>query len=450
MSGANSFVRNVAEADVTRVGVQSPWQDYFMSTTEVQVDADMTDNVSATVRLVNQRDWNVAGKVIAAATPLAAYGRGGYAAVDDEFDVLVDLAYVALKDFIYQPLTLTVGRQDLWFGKGFIIGANQQDPQGTINANEYTAINSFDAIKAVLDYDPWTISGIYSKIEENAIQANDDVDLYGVNVGYVFDQYSADVEGYWFWKSDNEVEKWGGIKSENEVHTLGLRGSADPVDDLTLNLEAAWQIGSFVGHRLQTANRDRSAWAFDASCEWRYFADQFAWKPILGAEYIVYSGNDPEEPPTYRPQNITGNYEAWDPMYRGKFDSAIREFVGRYYATAAYPARAVANTDYIQTCADASFTNQHQFIIRGNVEPVESLLLALNYNLFYTYTDIQAPNGARHDGLLGQEVDLQATWDYTEDVSFGILSAWFIPGEVYYGDMDDHATDLVGTMKVSF
>ena len=33
---------------------------WFMSTTEVQVDADLTDNVSTCIRLLNQRDWNVA------------------------------------------------------------------------------------------------------------------------------------------------------------------------------------------------------------------------------------------------------------------------------------------------------------------------------------------------------------------------------------------------------
>jgi hypothetical protein len=47
-------------------------------------------------------------------------------------------------------------------------------------------------------------------------------------------------------------------------------------------------------------------------------------------------------------------------------------------------------------------------------------------------------------------LDLNATWDYTEDVSFGLLGAWFLPGEVYYDKLDATATDIVGTMKVSF
>ena len=53
-------------------------------------------------------------------------------------------------------------------------------------------------------------------------------------------------------------------------------------------------------------------------------------------------------------------------------------------------------------------------------------------------------------GFVGQELDLSANWDYTEDVSFGLLAGWFIPGEVYYDGKADPATDLVGSVKVSF
>ncbi|MBI4974377.1 MAG: hypothetical protein HZC19_00955 [Candidatus Omnitrophica bacterium] len=301
-------------------------------------------------------------------------GLGGYTENNDEFDVMVDLAYVTLKDFIYSPLTLTIGRQDLWFGRGFIIGANQQNPgadaafvTGNLSAPEYTAIKSFDAVKAVLDYDPWTITGLYSKILEGAIQDNDDVDLWGVNVGYKFDAYKAEAEGYWFFKKDNKVDKWGGIKSDNDVHTIGFRGSLDPIDVLTVAAEVAYQGGQYVGSRLQTANRDRSARGTDLSAEWRYWADKYAWKPKLGAEYVWYSGNQAED----NPDLSNGTYEGWDGMYRGKFDSAIREFVGKYYYTARYPARAL----FVQSAADASFTNQHQVIFLGSIEPIESLTL---------------------------------------------------------------------------
>ncbi len=429
------------EPDVTRTGLSSAQQNWLMSTAEVQVDADLTDNVQTVIRLVNQRDWNVRTKSIASTTTLATNGLGGYTANTDEFQVALDLAYVTLKDFIYSPLTLTIGRQNLWLGKGFVVGANQQNPGTNLSAPEYTAINSFDAVKAVLDYDPWKITGIYSKITENAVQDSDDVDLYAVNVGYKFDSYKAEAEGYWVYKKDDSIEKWGGIKSENDVHTIGLRGSLDPLDVLTLSLEGAYQGGTFVGNRLQINNRPRSAYALDAAAELRILMDKFAWKPKIGAEYILYSGDKT----TSNSAAAAGDYTGWDPMYRGKFDSAIREFVGRYYATARYP----ANPNRTQTYADAAFTNQQQFIVRGSLQPIESLALAANYNVFWNLEDYDVAV-AKSGGIIGHEIDLQATWDYTEDVSFGLLAGWFIPGEVYYDNRNDIATDIVGTVKVSF
>ena len=236
---------SIDEPNVTRTGVGSSADEtWITSNTGIQIDADLTDNVATCIRLVNQRDWNVAAtKSISSNTTLASNGLGGYTYNASEFQVAVDLAYVTLKDFIYSPLSLTIGRQDLWFGKGFIVGANQQDPTGAILADEYTAINSFDSVKAVLDYDPWTITAIYSKIKENAIAANDDVDLYGANVGYKFDSYKAEAEGYWFSKRDRSIERWGPIKSNNDVNTIGLRGSLDPLDVLTVYAEGAYQFG---------------------------------------------------------------------------------------------------------------------------------------------------------------------------------------------------------------
>lgn len=441
----------VGSSGAARTGLDGAQQSWFMSVAEVEVDADLTDNVQTVIRLVNQRDWNVSRKSVNEATTLYPNGRGGYTENDDEFDVMVDLAYVTLKDFIYSPLTLTIGRQDLWFGKGFVVGANLQNPgndsntvTGNLSAPEYTAVWSFDAVKAVLDYDPWTITGIYSKIYENAVQARDDADLWGLNAGYKFDAYKAEAEAYWFWKNDRGVDVYGPIKdSTNAVHTFGARGSFDPLDVMTLALEGAYQGGDYVGSRLQTSSRGRSAWALDASAEWRYLVERFSWKPKLGVEYVYYSGNKPEDNPAL----ASGAYNGWDPMYRGKFDSAIREFVGKFYFSSRYPAH--NDNNHVISVEDAAFTNQHQVMFLGSIQPIESLTLKANYNLFWNQ-EAYLVAVDKSKGFVGQEVDLQATWDYTEDVSFGLLAAWFVPGEVYYDNRNDAATDLVGTVTVSF
>ncbi|MGB3113921.1 MAG: hypothetical protein WBC00_04830, partial [Candidatus Omnitrophota bacterium] len=58
-----TFARNNYDLDnddavATNNGAESTdWASYLLSTAEVQIDADLTDNVSGVIRLVNQRVW---------------------------------------------------------------------------------------------------------------------------------------------------------------------------------------------------------------------------------------------------------------------------------------------------------------------------------------------------------------------------------------------------------
>src|SRR3989338_364781 len=260
----------------TRSGIDRSNSNWFMSTTELQIDADLTDNVSTCIRLLNQRDWNAATEsMYNQATQVSTIGSGGYghgsagflgAGYQDdanEFAVDLELAYVTLKNFLYSPLTVTIGRQNLWFGKGFIVGANQRVrnainygaaalPQ-PISAPEYSAQNAFDSVKAVLDFDPWTLTSIYSRIWQNDIRSDDGLDLFGTNVGYKFDAYKGEAEGYWFYKRDKQVQafNWDDPAGSNDVNTIGLRGSFDPIDIVTLYAEFAGPFGSYVGNQMQ-------------------------------------------------------------------------------------------------------------------------------------------------------------------------------------------------------
>jgi hypothetical protein len=170
--------------------------------------------------------------------------------------------------------------------------------------------------------------------------------------------------------------------------------------------------------------------------ECRYWQDQFAWRPVVGVEYIFYSG---ESNMGNRRVNADGTYEGWDPMFRGKFDTAIREFQNVFYRTA------------MVSCP--STTNQHQILVSGSIEPTDSLTISAKYAHFWlaenwaSVSDVVPEN---RDKNIGDEVDINVTWDYTEDVQFGILSAWFFPGDHFAGGQDDTATDIVGTVKLSF
>ncbi len=430
--------------------VTSNWATHLMSTTEMQVDADLTDNVASCIRLVNQRVWGN-GEYTSDATETGVIGapyrdRFTASAVDPgtqdaAFDVLVDLAYIELKEFLYSPLTLKIGRQDLWFGKGFIVGAQQQDPTDALFAKEYTAINSFDAIRATLDYDPLTIDAVYSKIAEIGRRADDDVNLWGVNVGYAFDKYNAEAEAYCWYRqqkfSGNAADATQAVtvidgRDSNDIYTLGLRGGFDPLEDWTVALEGAVQLGDYIGATSQIHHKSRAAMALDAMVECRYWQDNFAWKPVVGVEYIFYSGEKNLDQ-IDESNSDTQAYTGWDQMYRGKFDSAIREFQNVYYGTV--------------TTSSPATTNEHQLLVRGCLEPMDNLTFDATYGHFWLAERYSATNSQTN---LGDELDVKLTWDYTEDVSFDLLAAWFFPGDHFSTDQNNVATDVVGSVKLSF
>ncbi|NQT23291.1 MAG: alginate export family protein [Candidatus Omnitrophica bacterium] len=439
-----------------RIGISDDWDSHFMTTAEVEIEADLTDNVGAVIRLFNQRDWDARTKNINQTTWMnGTAAETGYATNADEFNVALDLAYIELKEFLYSPLSLKIGRQDIWLGKGFIMGVQQRNPNDTISAPEYTVMNSFDAIRGTLDFDPWTLDLIYAKITENAIQDIDDVDLYGANLGYIFDSYNAEAEAYMFAKRDDSIETWN-IDSNNNIYTLGIRGSADPIEDWTTAIEAAVQFGNYIGARNQLEARARRAWALDASIECRYFQDKYPWKPKLGLEYILYSGDEhiADENPT-----TNGTYTGWDIMYRGRFPSAIRSWYGIYYASA--QDMLSQRRDILQRFPDAAYTNQQQIILAGSIQPTESLTVDAKYFNFWQMYATRSPDFSQPNAMpgllwrdnnkyLGSEVDVEATWDYTEDVSFGLLAAWFFPGAHYQDGSNSIVTDVVGTVSLSF
>src|SRR5208283_1458435 len=75
----------VAGTPVTPQGLTS--QVGVAEQTRVRIDADLTDNVSATVRLINETAWGI-----------GAGEEGAGKSVD------LDLAYVTLREFLYSPL----------------------------------------------------------------------------------------------------------------------------------------------------------------------------------------------------------------------------------------------------------------------------------------------------------------------------------------------------------
>ena len=440
---------NAGDAAPLNVGSaiqRSDADSFFFTITQVEVSADLTDKVSTVINLINQRDWNA--ESIDNVSSVAA----NTVAATNEFDIELDLAYVQMKEIFYSPLTLTIGRQDLLFGRGFIVGWNPQNPQGLIQPVEFTQVQSFDAIRATLDFNPWTLDFVYSKILEGATNPEDDKDLYIANVNYKFAEYNAVAEGYYVGEFDRNtlrntgvapVPAAGGVADsagtkENETDTIGGRVQFDPISQITLGGELAYQFGDYRATKAAASaavfppSRDRQAWATDIFGTYRW---DNPWKPEVTLEYVHFSGEGDLG------SGATGSYAAWNGLYRGHFWTAYADFREFVYATGdAVDQPATTNQDFIQ--------------VKGALKPLEDLLLEGSFTYLWTPEDVHSTAGVQSSSTrnkeIGWEIDLQATYDYTEDVSFGLLAGWFVPGNFYLSPDDATAVDLVSSVKVSF
>ena len=233
---------------------------FWSTQTRVRIDADLTDNVMTTVRLINERRWN------------------GQGTTSNSF-INLDLAYVVLKEFLYSPLTLTIGRQEIRFGNQLIIGNSGAYGHGAANGNanlnglpqDLTMQQSFDGIRATLNYDPLVIDAVYAVLKHGAFATDttnaNDITLMGVNAKYDITKMVS-IEGY-FW---NKTSKDGVVNTidngesqgqkKDTVNTIGTLITATPLEGLKTSLEAAFQFGLNRSPDDAGESKSRKAYAF--------------------------------------------------------------------------------------------------------------------------------------------------------------------------------------------
>ena len=218
--------------------------------TRVRVDADLTDNVSTTVRLINERVW------------------GGEDSSQGDTGIDIDLAYATLKEFLYSPLTMTIGRQELHFGTDFIMGDSgtkySTKDHLPFYEQDLSSRRSFDAVRATLNYDPLIVDVIWAKVVEGSTTVNDDTTLSGINANYALNKQTT-LEAYFFDKIKDSgstklvpLSPYTEIAKGEKVYTAGGRVANTSIKNLALGLESAVQWGTFNPsyHMVTTENLD--------------------------------------------------------------------------------------------------------------------------------------------------------------------------------------------------
>jgi len=418
--------------------------DTLLSHVRVRVDADLTDNVMATVRLINERTWNTETSTSNA--------------------VAIDLAYATLKEFLYSPLSLTVGRQELHYGNDMIIGDidtnNRMAGHGTGAGTAGTILpkslddlslrKSFDAVKAVLNYDPLVVDAVYARISKTVDEGNS-ADLYGVNANYAVDKNTT-LEGYYWLKVMNKIGPAATSplqsSTDDTVNVVGGRVSNNSIKDLSLGLEAAYQFGQKVTNSAVYANdpnaggaiQDRRAFAIQFLSSYsladlvKKVSDRAAsMKPMLSFNYTLLSGG--------KYHSTGARTGAWDPMYENQAGGTLFNKLFGYSNCHIYNVGASAKVlDDVKLAFDWYYLALHKELPDADLSAVSLTGIPGDP----TYGMIA------NKSALGNEFDANLTYDYTEDVQFGLNAAWFVPGDAFNKVNRKTASQIIGSMKVTF
>ncbi len=428
------------------------YQNLLITQTRLRVDADLTDNVAATVALLNERTW----------------GDEGQNANENDLDL--NLAFVTLREMLYSPLTVTIGRQNFAFGTSFVIdsaGTNNVITSGGLNgvAEDLSKRTALDAVRMTLDYDPLTLDLIAAKVDSNNNLGtgfpDDDIDLFGINANYQLgDDMDTVVESYFWAKIDQSVKNTPGDKSDT-VYMPGLRTSTNPIKGLSVQAEVAAQFGNRTNTDSTEATIDnvsRRAVGAQVISSYMIPFDQTAqWSPVVSSAYTYVSGDSgPQERGKIAGRNAGEYFTGWDPMFEnqgtGTIYNSLFDLTNSHIITLKVQAQPLEdvtasvewNSIWLDKALNDTDTAQGGDVTEGRCQGTDCLTMrqpdGTTLNPFMT-----------SNKKIGDELGLALTYDYTEDVQFGARMDWFVPGRAFDTAINgEAATQFLVNGNVSF
>jgi hypothetical protein len=395
--------------------------------TRVSVEADLEDHVLVVVTLKAEGLWGAPDQT-SSAGPGVEDDAGG--AINRGWTVGVDEAYVQLNEMFYSPATLKLGRQYLNYGHGLILSSVDQ---------EY----NYDAGRLVLDYYPVTVDLIGARLVDNGTFGGDSnhqsSDLLFLNARYeMTDNVIKDIEAYFGWVAQSSHN---GVTNATQAPptlngaspwVVGVRGDLTPADSLKAWVEAAYEGGADG-----TANSQGiSAVLLNGGAS---FAIKGGWSPVVHANYTFASGGgEGQNPATGAPGKAT--FVPW-------FDY-VEGYNGYLFAP--------------------ELSNIHIFNVGVSSKPYENMSLSCNV-YYYLKADNNSFAGSNpnidfgglsftREGVqsnsrqLGWEVDNVFGYDYSKDVRFQLVNAFFIPAGAYRRDptVNSASHEVRGEVSVKF
>lgn len=339
-----------------------------------------------------------------------------------DFDeAIFDIGNIQWRNFMDLPMTLTVGRQEIILGTGWLVlDGTPADGSRTI---------FFDAIRAQYDLSKSTKLDLiyiqqYDDEEEyikpfnhHAVQNRRHLTNKADERGFIFYLTNKAESGqqrelYYIYKNE-EASRWNktygttaGIDAD--IHTIGGRLAGPLGDNWSYSAELAKQWGDRNGNTLQ---------ALGANTKLMYaFNDEKKNELHIGYEYL--SGDDPDSSADEKFDSLWGD---WPQTQRGgDLQSYIWTFEG----------------------ALGEVNNLHRLGIGHSFKPNDVWTLATDYNLFWADETNSGtalgPTGNTLTGhnFRGQMLSAVATYSCCKKFKTHFMLDYFIPGD-YYQISDD-------------
>jgi hypothetical protein len=440
-------INTVSPLNGNPVGLKK--QNVFVTQTRVRVDADLSDNVSTTVGIINERAWNGENNSDAATNQYS-----------DDTDVQLYLASVTMRELLYSPLTVTIGRQVFNYGNGLIMGDGGVNNLATGNlshiAQDLTERTSYDGIKAILDYKPLTIDMFYFKngqsYENGSVLGKESSsDVYGFNANYqLSDPMNTVVEAYMFSRingdefsgADTNSAVGSGFNKGNTLYVPGLRASTNPIKGLNTQAEVAWQLGNNPVTDTATGAQEaehREAMAYQLMASYALpVLDKY--KPTLNASFTSVSGD----------KDGSANYHNV-PYKSAKVDSAWDPFNENQGSGTIYNTLFPLSNMYILS-AGVSVNPLEDVTVSGTwSDLIAEQAFGPDNGLVFIQPDgsTASPATSNKKGM-GNEYDANISYAYTEDVTFGVSLGWFVAGDTFNKVNRDVASQALASVGVKF
>jgi hypothetical protein len=337
------------------------------------------------------------------------------------------------------PLRARIGRQELKFGSGWLVGPGYTHPL-------ITAI-SFDGIRLTYATDMFSFDAFWTKLAENGnLEEDGDVDFYGI-YGSFLGLEDITIDAYWLFLRDARALKdtqrgWIGEWHED----LFNLDDYDPVNLHTFGLRGAGVIGGFdfeAEIAYQTGDAGQQGWIFKP---WIYGDDDAEYDEWGGKLTLGYTFDMAWTPRIF----VTGEYyggednrdvNIWEWLWKSSWQPSSSVSFNRLFADQCCSGYMDANND---------FSNGWTARVGVITMPTESIQAYLHVAYYETLESFESPvywdiSGYRfpilpshsflsceNDDELGWETHLWAKYNYTEDLSFTVGWAHLFVGDGLY------------------